>query len=306
MSIIDHINITVVGTSHIGLALTKCLLSHDANVVLTGRDISRVKQQAAELELEVDIQPTLNAVINADLIFLAVPDDKIEAQCRRLSINLKKGSTVVHFANALDSTVLRKTTNKIGVHSASLYVLNTFATLEESLKALSYKFHRTYVYSEGDKQALKVVNHLLEELDFLPVTIKRADKPALQAATTMAEDYLSVLMEMSITTAETAHIDRKTFWHSLQPLIKNVLFKIENNDSLSVLNSPVANGDDITVNQHLACLQAVSPILASTYATLGKQALSLSMKYKKLDHEHLLKVHNLLDNTNNKITSDKH
>jgi len=297
MTNINNLNCVVVGTNNIGLGLTKCLLSHKVNVVLTDRDHDKPKKLAAKLGLNVEVKPMLNSILSADVVILAADDKKIESLCKSLSINLQQGCVVAHCSEELDSSILESAASKKGVSTCSLTLFNNFTTVDESIKALGYKFHRTYAYSEGDRQALDIINPLFEKLGFQTVEITTTSKPIVNAASTFAKDCLTTLMEISMATAEAANLDRTVFWRSLKPITKAALLNIDNNSSEPILNGPIAAGDTESVAKHLNVLKSVSPKLANVYAELGTQSLSFAIKRKDLDSKTIAKMHKVLKAT---------
>ena len=288
-------NFAVVGPGDLGLALAKCLVKHKANVLLTGRDLPKTTKQAESLNLGGCVQPMLNSVIDADIVLLTVADKDIESICKTLSINFKQGAVVTHFSGQLDHTVLKSAKRKKDVHICSLHPLNVFSSLEETLKLFSNRLHGTHLYGEGEKEALKISGDAFKQIGFFPVTISREAKPKYHAASVMAHDYLTVLVEACMATAESAGIGRQTFWRSLQPMVKGTLISIGEQGPEQTLNGPISSGDTATIENHLKELGDVMSNLPRIYADLGKHALSLAVKKGGLDREHILKIHAILD-----------
>lgn len=293
-------NVAIIGVDDLGLALAQSLHKRKANVTLSGRDYLQVSKQVSELKLPVAVQPMLNAVIDADVILLAAPDSQIGSLCNSLSINFKQGSVVAHFSSVLDSSDLESAHRKKGVHTCSLHPLNIYSGLEETMRIFGNRFHRTYLYGEGDKEALEITDTIFKELGFLPVEISRKAKPKYHAACVIARDYLTVLLQSSIDTAVSAGIDRNTFWLSLQPLVKATLLSISTKGAEQTLSGPITTGDIETLEKHLNILEDVSSSLPMTYADIGKQALSLIVKNSGMDRETILKIHSVLDQAINK------
>jgi predicted short-subunit dehydrogenase-like oxidoreductase (DUF2520 family) len=288
-------NFAIVGPGDLGLALAKCLVKHKANVLLTGRNLPEATRQAEELGLDGRVQPMLNSVIDADIVLLTVPDKDIESLCKTLSINFKQGAVVTHFSGLLDHTVLKSAKRKAGVHICSLHPMNVFSSLEETLKLFSNRLHGTHLYGEGEKEALAISGDIFKQIGFFPVQISTKAKIKYHAATIMAHDYLTVLVEACMSTAESAGISRQTFWRSLQPMVKGTLISIGEHGPEYTLNGPISMGDTQTIEKHLDELADVVSSLPRIYADLGKHALSLAVKKGGLDREHILRIHALLD-----------
>lgn len=295
MNNVADINVTIVGVDDFGLAIAQNLHKRKANVTLTGRDYQQVNKRVDDLALPVAVQPMLNAVIDADLILLAAPDAEIASLCKSLSINFKSGSVVAHFSSKLDSSELGFARRNTGVHTCSLHPLSIYSSLEDTMRIFGNRFHRTPLYSEGSRIALKLTDSVFKELGFLPVEITREAKPSYHAACVIARDYVAVLLHSSIETAALAGINKDTFWNSLQSLVKSTLLAVDSKGAEQTLNGPITTGDVETLEQHLKLLEKVSSSLPLTYADLGKQALSLIVKNSGMDRETVLKIHSVLD-----------
>jgi len=300
MNTLSSTNVTIIGVDHFGLAIAQSLHKRQANVTLSGRDYQQVKRQVDQLDLPVAVQPMLNAVIDADLILLTTADSEIAPLCNSLSINFKSGSVVAHFSSILDSDDLKSARRKERVYTCSLHPLNIYSGREETMRIFGNRFHRTYLYGEGQKEALKVTDPIFKELGFLPVEIDREAKPKYNAACVIARDYLTVLLQSSLNPAVSAGIDRNTFWHSLQPLVKGTLLNINAKGAEQTLSGPISTGDIETIEKHLSILEDVSSSLPITYADIGKQALSLIVKNSGMDRETILKIHSVLDHAMHK------
>ena len=123
---------------------------------------------------------------------------------------------------------------------------------------------------------------MFESVGFHTACISSAAKPLYHAACVFACNYLTVLMELSLATAEAAPLDRQTYWRALQPLISSTINNIEEGDTSNALSGPIARGDEDTVSKHANHLQQVSASIAHSYLDLGRHALSLAIQKDQL------------------------
>ena len=273
-------NIVIIGQGKVGQSLTQLFAQ-------LGYSVSNIGRSKADQE---------SAVGQADILFLCVDDGSIEQLCTQLAPNLAKGCVVSHCSGALDSMVL-SSASKAGCAIASTHPLNTFPNLDDSLSLFSSKHHGSYLYAEGDANALGTLQPLFEEAGFVSLTIKREAKPLYHAACVFACNYLTSLMDMSLESADAAGLDRDQFWKSLQPLIQTTLANIGNQGVTESLSGPIARGDQATVESHIRSLDEHSSSLKNSYIDLGLRALEIAVKKNELSDEQLDSLRKTLNKT---------
>lgn len=270
-------NIVIIGEGKVGQSLAKLFAIKDMNVTLVGR--SFIEQQ--------------NACRQADITFLAVTDSNIRRVCEALANSFKTGSVVAHCSGALSSSVLNSAKKK-NCHTASTHPLNTFPSIEASLNTFANCQHGSYLYAEGEQYALDQLLPLFASVGFKTQTIESQSKPLYHAACVFACNYLNSLMEMSLSTAEAAGLERTQFWNSLQPLIQATLLNISEQGTAKALSGPIARGDLETISTHLVELENVSVHLKSDYADLGFRALELAIENDELSDTKIHQIEELL------------
>ncbi len=271
-------NIAIIGRGKVGQSLTCLLSSRGHNVSNLGRNLSLSQ-----------------AVIrSAHVIILCVNDDSISIACEELTQYLSDPCIVCHCSGSLDNSVLESAA-KIGCFTASCHPLNTFPTLESSLKKFANNQHGSYLYSEGHPEALQELHSIFEDAGFHTKMIKTDSKTLYHAACVFACNYLTSLMEMSLDTAALADIEVESFWQSLQPLIQSTLKNIELNGTTAALSGPIARGDTKTLESHLSALENASQSLKINYANLGLRSLEIAEKQGQLDAQDLDAIRKVLN-----------
>ena len=259
--------IAIIGHGKVGQSLTQLLSSLGYKVDNIGRD--RAKQ--------------ITAVANADITLICVDDGSIQGACEALAASFKVGSVVGHCSGSLDSSIL-KSAQRRGCSVASCHPLNTFPDIELSLQRFASTDHGSYMYSEGDADALSVLLDIFEHAGFNNTCIEREAKPLYHAACVFACNYLTSLVDMSLETASDAGLNKQSFWMSLQPLIQSTLENITANGTVGALSGPIARGDHATVERHMLALGQRSESLTSSYADLGLTALEIAIKKGELSN----------------------
>ena len=271
------LKVVIIGKGKVGQSLAQLFSIKGINVSLVGR--SFIDQQ--------------HACRLADISLLTVSDGNIQRVCDALASSFKAGSIVAHCSGALSSSALISAKNK-HCYTASAHPLNTFPSVQASLTTFANDQHGSHLYAEGEAIALNKLLPLFAHAGFKTQTINSQAKPLYHAACVFACNYINSLMDMSLSTAEAAGLERNQFWSSLQPLIQATLNNISQQGTAKALSGPIARGDVNTIATHLYELEGVSQQLKKNYADLGLKALELAVENGELSDEKIKKIESLL------------
>ena len=260
----DASSICIIGAGKVGSSLYRRLKQSGYTVGLVGRN--REQQ--------------VSAVKESDIILLTVNDGAIRQLCEQLADDFRAGSIIAHCSGALNSEELSSASN---CHLASAHPLNTFPTMQAAEAVLSKPDHGTYLYLEGDDRALAKLTPLFKHAGFIVQHLNAANKTDYHIACVFACNYLTVLMDMSLRSADKAGLDRSQFWRSIRPLIDATLINIGRHGSVDSLSGPIARGDALTISNHLNSLED----LRDHYVNLGIHALELARQRGELSPEQL-------------------
>jgi predicted short-subunit dehydrogenase-like oxidoreductase (DUF2520 family) len=214
-------------------------------VVGTGRAGSAVAARLAERGLAVS--SGRDALADADLILLAVPDAAIADVARRVPI----GPWLAHVSGATSLTALDPHTRRFSVHP-----LQTL-TLERGPEQLDGAW--AAVTAETD-EARHEARWLADTLGLHPFDLADADKPLYHAGAAVASNFLVTLHHAAARLLEESHAPPE----ALVPLMTRT---IENG---FVLTGPIARGDWTTVEAHLRALEERAPDLVPLYRALAE------------------------------------
>lgn len=273
-------NICIVGAGNVGSALAVGFSNSDFDVQLISRQPKQAEQKLSivlnqnGVDLPTGLKITDYPVSkNTSLVIICVPDRAIENICEELSENLCGCEVVTHCSGLLSSSVLKSAKDQ-GCLTASTHPLNTFPNLDTAITTLS-DGHNSYLYCEGDKDALIPIQFAFEKIGFKVETIAAQNKVLYHAACVFVSNYLTVLMDMALQTAESANLDRRAFLDVCKPIVKATLENIDHYSPDKSLSGPLARGDMDTVNQHLQALSAINPDLANAYQVFAEHALKI-------------------------------
>ncbi len=214
-------------------------------VVGTGRAGGAIAARLADRGLTV--RAGRDALADADLVLLAVPDAAIAEVAQRVEI----GPWVAHVSGATTLRALDPHTRRFSVHP-----LQTL-TRERGAEQLDGAW--AAVTAETD-EAREVARWLAETLGLHPFDLADADKPLYHAGAAMASNFLVALHRAAARLLEESHAPPE----ALIPLMTRT---IENG---FVLTGPIARGDWSTVEAHLQALEERAPDLVPLYRALAE------------------------------------
>jgi predicted short-subunit dehydrogenase-like oxidoreductase (DUF2520 family) len=187
------------------------------------------------------------ALADADLVLLAVPDASISQVARQVTI----GPWVAHVSGATSLQALDPHVRRFSVHP-----LQTL-TRERGPEQLDGAW--AAVTAETD-EARETARWLAETLGLKPFDVADADKPLYHAGAAMASNFLVTLHAAAARLLEESQAPPE----ALVPLMTRT---IENG---FVLTGPIARGDWSTVEAHLRALEERAPDLVPLYRALAE------------------------------------
>ncbi|RBP51543.1 Rossmann-like and DUF2520 domain-containing protein [Arenicella xantha] len=268
------LKIVIIGRGKVGSSLVQLFDLAGIFHQLIGRDTLQ-QQQAVPL---------------ADIVLLTVPDRDIAPLCASLTQYFTAGTIVAHCSGALGSDCLDSAAS-LACHTASIHPLNTFPTLSTAKATFATLEHGSHAFAEGSLDALNVLVPIFERLGFDTSVLGSADKPLYHAACVFACNYLTVLIDVSLTTAVKSGLDRDLFMRAIQPLVQSTLDNIMQSGTSAALSGPIARGDSETITRHIECLHDH----AALYKALGRHALQLAIHRGDLSSEQIQHLSETLD-----------
>ncbi|MEO6059739.1 MAG: DUF2520 domain-containing protein [Candidatus Limnocylindria bacterium] len=214
-------------------------------VVGTGRAGGAIAARLRERGLTVTAGR--DALADADLVLLAVPDAAIAGVAARVSI----GPWVAHVSGATSLGALDPHERRFSVHP-----LQTL-TAERGPDQLDGAWAAVTAESE---EAAAAANWLAETLGLRPFPLADTDKPLYHAGAAMASNFLVTLYRAAARLLEETDAPPE----ALVPLMRRT---IENGFALT---GPIARGDWSTVEAHLGALEARAPDLVPLYRALAE------------------------------------
>lgn len=210
------------------------------------------------------------AVADAELILLAVPDDAIAGQAVTLDRTgrVAGGHVVLHLSGLLNRSALGVLTGT-GAALGSFHPLQTIAEPAAAPALL----RGAVAGIEGDERALAAGRRLAERLGMRPIEVAAAGKAAYHAGAAIVANYTVTLVGLAQRLGEEAGVPAVEARRMYLPLLEGALENLRTLGPVHGLTGPVRRGDVETLKAHLA---ALDPAAAELYCRLGLAALELA------------------------------
>ncbi|HEY2734773.1 MAG TPA: DUF2520 domain-containing protein, partial [Polyangiales bacterium] len=171
--------IAVVGLGRFGACLTRGLIAARLGpVTIASNRRSSLQRMAAELGSAVVPARSLARLREAELVFLAVPDDRIAEVCAKLPIG--EGGAVVHASGAVGTVPLMAAAAK-GARVGVFHPLQAFP-----LDASAARFRGVHIGIEADEPLRAILARIARRLGATPFSLNGIDRAAYHAAAVFA------------------------------------------------------------------------------------------------------------------------
>lgn len=262
-----RLRVAVIGVGRVGSVLGAAL-SRAGHLVVAGAGVSdESTRRAARLLPGVSLVPADEAVGQADLVLLTVPDDQLGRLIDGLAATSawQRGQLAVHTSGAHGIGIFAAAT-ALGVVGMALHPVMTFAGRSEDLLRLDGAAFGVTAPSDFRP----VAETLVLELGGEPVWVPEAARASYHAALSMGSNHLVTLVNDSSDVLRAAGVEDPV--RLLGPLLSASL---DNALRLGdeALTGPVSRGDRATVEAHLAALRGTpffQPYLAMALRTMQR------------------------------------
>jgi predicted short-subunit dehydrogenase-like oxidoreductase (DUF2520 family) len=199
-----------------------------------------------------------------DLLVLAVPDDMIEAESKRLVRAGVRARCAIHLSGALPSEALRAW-SRTGAATVSFHPLRSFAGRPGETVA------GADVAIEGDPRGIAAARGLARRIGARPWRIGARDKPLYHAAATAAAGGSATLVALAAEAARAAGMPPGRALAAMAALSEEAVENVVSRGFAEGLTGPLARGDAGTLRLHRRALRRV-PALAGAYRALAEAA----------------------------------
>jgi predicted short-subunit dehydrogenase-like oxidoreductase (DUF2520 family) len=255
--------LALVGPGRAGTTISLALIEHGWDVVaVAGRAPDTVSTTAAVAVLSSQPALVSAAGVGAAVVIIATPDRSIESAARTVASSLEPGALVLHLAGSrgLDAFAdLRSVRPDVRV--GALHPLQSFPTATIGLERL----FGSWAAVAGDPQTAE----LAQTLGLRPFELPDNRRLGYHAAAVVASNHLVALLGQVERLASACGVPFDAF----APLVQSSIVNAFGIGPALALTGPVARGDLVTVEQHLATLD---PGERDTYRTLAREVARLT------------------------------
>ena len=267
-------NLGFVGAGAAGSALARALTRAGLPVVAVwSRRPERARTLAAEIHGCRAVGTAQQVVDAADLVFLAVPDDAIQAVCAAL--RWRSGIAVVHASGARSLDVL-EAARIAGAQVGSFHPLQALTNTPGDLDRLS----GSIVGIEAEEPLRRTLVDLAQRIGGRPLMLSGSDKVLYHAAAVVIANYTVTLAWLAADLMTALGLSRDDGLRALLPLLRGAVSNLEEIGLPGALTGPIARGDVATVRDHLTALARERPQLEPLYRALARPTVALAREQR--------------------------
>ena len=206
----------------------------------------------------------------ADLVFLTVPDDAIEAVAS--GVKWRAGSACVHCSGAADLDVLRKAVAD-GALAGGFHPLHMFGEAGEPPGALA----GCAIALAGPDALVEKLARLARVLDAKPLRLPEGGRALYHAAANFSGAFVIALIQEAIALWGKLGIAEAAALAALLPLVRGTADNAEKLGTAGGLGSAIARGDVGTIRRHLDVLAKEAPDSLELYRILSLRSIPLAL-----------------------------
>jgi len=233
----------------------------------------------------------------ADLVFLATPDDAIDATCVALPWDATK--IAVHLSGVQGMEVLHAACAR-GAEVASFHPLNSFPKDDLSSDVLvgqAGSLKRSFIaLTCRNEKAKSVLEDLASRLGAGYFNIAEEQKVLYHAAAVITSNYLPTLMAAAVELWQEMGYSEEQALRFAGPLLSTTCQNTLALGPRAALTGPIARGDLGTIEKHLSALDALPGTkgTAAFYRTMARATLPLAYAKGTLTFPRFTALQNLL------------
>jgi predicted short-subunit dehydrogenase-like oxidoreductase (DUF2520 family) len=222
---------------------------------------SRSRESAQRLAARVALASAQDVAERCDIVFVAVPDDAIEAVAR--SVRWPPGVAAVHCSGAADPALL----------DGSFHPLLMFADPDIAVAALK----RCAIAVDGAPPLVTELERLARAIGAEPIRVPAEGRAAYHAASHYAAAFLCVLLAEGEAIFGRLGLDGR---QALVALARSALDAVEAQGPARAMAGTYSRGDIGTAKRHL---QALDPAFLPLYRTLALKSIGLAEQAGRID-----------------------
>jgi predicted short-subunit dehydrogenase-like oxidoreductase (DUF2520 family) len=283
----EKLTLGFIGAGRVGTGLATGFVSagHDV-VAVASRSIASAQALAKRVSGARAGAPQ-EVADRADLVFITVPDDAIEAVVS--SVRWRAGCACVHCSGAADLDTLKKVVAD-GALAGGFHPLHMFGEPGESAEAL----RGCAVALAGPDALVEKLERLARSLGARPLRLPEGGRALYHVAANFSGAFVIALMQETIALWKKLGISEGDALAALLPLLRGTVDNVERLGAAGGLGSAVARGDVGTIRRHLDVLEREAPDSLELYRLLSLRTVPLALAKGTLKPETAKEIEALL------------
>src|SRR5437762_11145830 len=281
------ITLGFIGAGRVGTGLASGFARAGVHVVaIASRTIASAQKLAKRVRGARACAPQ-DVADRADIAFLTVPDDAIEAVAA--SVTWRAGSACVHCSGAADLDVLRRAVAD-GALAGGFHPLHMFGEAGDP-GALA----GCAIALAGSDALVRRLARLARALGAKPLRLPEGGRALYHAAANYSGAFVIALMKETIALWGKLGIAEADALAALLPLLRGTAHNVEKLGAAGGLGSAIARGDAGTIRRHLDVLAREAPDSLELYRILSLRTIPLALAKGTLKPEGAKEIAALLE-----------
>jgi len=265
--------IGIVGAGAVAQTLGRALVVNGARIVaLASRDARHATAAADFIGGEIRIVDVETLAALSSHIVIATADTAIQPVAESLAAAMT-GGVVVHTCGGCGLTVLARLRDK-GVACGVLHPLQTFPAPEPHPESLAGSYYAV----GGDPDAVRWAQQFVTLIGGLSMTINADALSIYHAGAALASNGIAAILDGALAMFAAAGVDRREALAAIGPLCRRSLDNVLRVGPEAALTGPVARGDAITVQAHVAALKARGQEQLPLYREIARTLIAVARR----------------------------
>ncbi|MFI5055925.1 MAG: Rossmann-like and DUF2520 domain-containing protein [Actinomycetota bacterium] len=262
-------DIAIVGAGTVGTAVGIAWAGVGHRIVAVAGRQATVSRAATWLP-GVPVLPIAEAVSDADLVAIGVPDEALPAVVSTVASAVPRGVDVLHLSGARGLEVLEPVV-EAGARPLAVHPLQTFADVAGGLEALP---GCAVAVTAADDDGFVLGERLARDLGGRPFRLPDAQRPLYHAAAVFASNYLVAVSGAAEVLFSHAGVPEALA--AMRPLQEATLANVHRLGPRAALTGPAVRGDAGTIDRNLSAIAAADPELLAPYVALCRAAIMVA------------------------------
>jgi predicted short-subunit dehydrogenase-like oxidoreductase (DUF2520 family) len=246
-------------------------------VAVSGRDSTR--SRIDEHLPGVLLLPPADAVREAELVVLGVPDDAIADVAAEVAGTLMEGAIVAHLSGSAPLSDLDAAA-RAGARTLSLHPLQTFPDVDSGIEKLP---ESDVAVTATDEEGYELGERLVDDIGATSFRLPDDRKPLYHAAAVFASNYLVVTQRVAELLFTLAGIEEPL--PRFAPLAVSTLENVLDLGPEKALTGPAARGDVGTIRRNLEAIKKEALHSLPLYVELARAATHLAHASGRVDED---------------------